>query len=324
MTVQQFDEVLGQHGLGELKRDSVSTLQLNITKRCNLACHHCHVESSPRRTEAMAPPTVARILELLEASPAAQVVDLTGGAPEMHPQFRELVTEARRMGRGVIDRCNLTILDYPGYEDLAEFLASQQVRVIASLPCYSKENVERQRGRDVFEPSIQALQQLNRLGYGQANRDLVLDLVFNPQGAVLPGPQRELESDYRRELREGFGIEFDRLLTLTNMPVKRFAQHLQRTGEYEAYMSLLVNHFNPLAVPEVMCRSLVSVDYAGRLYDCDFNQQLDLPLGASPRTIWDVDSLDAVVGAPIASASHCFGCTAGAGSSCGGALVDSA
>jgi radical SAM/Cys-rich protein len=265
--------------------------------------------------------TVERILELIPASPGLEVFDLTGGAPEMHPEFRPLVTGARERGLEVIDRCNLTILYEPGFEGLPEFLAEQGVTVIASLPCYTKQNVEQQRGRDVFDRSIEALRRLNALGYGHPDRRLRLDLVYNPLGPTLPPPQVELEAEYRHELRELFGIEFHQLLTITNMPIKRFADRLVRRGEYDAYLSLLVNHFNPKAVPELMCRSLVSVSHDGQLFDCDFNQALDLPLGAAPRSLFDLESLSQLEGEPIATGVHCFGCTAGAGSSCGGALT---
>ncbi len=263
----------------------------------------------------------ARVVELLAATPSIEVVDLTGGAPELCPHFRWLVGEARRLGRRVIDRCNLTILLEPGMEDLADFLAANRVEVVASLPCYGPEKVDRQRGHGVFAKSIAALRRLNALGYGAERR---LDLVYNPVGASLPPPQQVLEARYREELRGRFGIEFHRLLTLTNMPINRFAAALAREGRQAAYMSLLVNHFNPATVPTLMCRSLLSVGFDGRLYDCDFNQMLGLPLGAgrgaAPRTVWDVSSLDGLAGRPIATGTHCFGCTAGAGSSCGGAL----
>jgi radical SAM/Cys-rich protein len=251
-------------------------------------------------------------------------MDVTGGAPELNGNFRRLVSEVRRLGRGVIDRCNLTVLFEPGQEDLAEFLATHGVAVVASLPCYTADNVERQRGHGVFDKSIRALQRLNALGYGRGG-GLRLDLVYNPVGAFLPPAGAELESRYRDELGHAFGITFDRLLTITNMPIKRFAEMLARDGATDAYQSLLVNHFNPDTVGGLMCRSLVSVGWDGRLYDCDFNQMLELPLAdrrrGAPQTVWDVERLDAVAGMPIATASHCFGCTAGAGSSCGGALA---
>lgn len=316
-----FAERLAEEGLGPLRRGAVRTLQVNVTRRCNLACHHCHVESGPKRTEALGAADADRVLELLLRNPQIEVLDLTGGAPELSEQFRHLVNGARGLGRRVIDRCNLTVLFEPGQEDTAEFLAGQQVEIVASLPCYSRENVDRQRGRGVFDGSVEGLRLLNRLGYGQEGSALRLDLVYNPQGPILPPAQSELEARYRAELRELFGIEFHRLLTLANMPIRRFARTLERTGQYAAYLSLLVNHFNPATLPELMCRHLLSVDHAGRLYDCDFNQALDLPLGGPERTIWDVADLRVLEGRPIATAEHCFGCTAGAGSSCGGALA---
>ncbi len=303
-----------------LRRDRLTTLQVNLTARCNLACHHCHVESGPLRREALDRRGVERVLELLERNPAVELLDLTGGAPELNPHFRFLVVGARALGRRVIDRCNLTILYEPGQEDTAEFLARHQVEVVASLPCYTKENVEKQRGRHVFDKSIEALRWLNDLGYGREGSPLVLDLVYNPVGAFLPPAQAELEARYREELKRLFGIEFHSLLTITNMPIKRFAHDLHRDGEHEAYMSLLVNHFNPETVPGLMCRSLISVGWDGRLFDCDFNQMLEIEAPGTARTIWDVDDLSQLEGQAIATDSHCFGCTAGAGSSCGGAI----
>jgi radical SAM/Cys-rich protein len=315
-----FDDVLRQYGLGPLVRGRVTTLQVNVGRLCNMACHHCHVEAGPKRTESMSRRVAERVLELLARSPAVAVLDLTGGAPELNPSFRRLVTEARRLGRQVIDRCNLTVLFEPGMEDLAEFLARNQVRVVASLPCYQAENVDQQRGRGTFDKSIAALIRLNQLGYGRPGSALELDLVYNPTGAFLPPPQAALEAKYREELARRFGIDFHRLFTITNMPIKRFAHFLARTGKHAAYMSLLVNHFNPTTVPELMCRSLLSIGWEGDLYDCDFNQMLEMPAGARARTIWDLDTLDELTGSRIATARHCFGCTAGAGSSCKGAL----
>jgi len=308
-------------GEGPLVRGPVTTLQLNIGKKCNLACHHCHVDAGPKRTEAMDRRGAERILEVLAASPAVEVLDITGGSPELNENFRFLVAGAREIGRRVIDRCNLTVLDLPGQEETAEFLADYEVAVVASLPCYTKENVERQRGRGVFERSIDALHRLNQLGYGIEGSPRKLSLVYNPVGAFLPPPQKELEAQYRGELRERFGIEFHDLLALTNMPIKRFAHQLTREGQLADYMSLLVNHFNPETLPGLMCRNLVSVAYDGRLYDCDFNQNLDIEVQGPERTIWDLGNLSALEGRSIATASHCFGCTAGAGSSCSGSLA---
>ena len=308
-------------GLAHLRRTSVKTLQVNIGKRCNLACHHCHVESGPNRTERLSLDGCARILELLAMNPDVETLDLTGGAPELHEGFRDLVHGARALGRRVIDRCNLTVLFETGQEDTAEFLAREGVEIIASLPCYSAENVERQRGRGVFAPSVEALRDLNALGYGQGDEHRVLDLVYNPPGPILPPRQDELEKEYRVRLLEDFGIRFDRLLTLTNMPIKRFAHALERDGKMQDYMSLLVAHFNPETLDELMCRNTISVDYRGRFFDCDFNQALDLPLPGTFADIWSVDDLGQWDGNPVRTAPHCFGCTAGAGSSCSGALA---
>jgi len=318
MDPQCFDDLLARRGQAPLRRDRLTTLQVNVGKRCNQACHHCHVDAGPNRTESMPRDVAERVIALLDASPEIEVVDVTGGAPELNPHFRWLCASARARGRRVIDRCNLTILSEPGHEDLAAFLASEEIEIVASLPCYLQENVERQRGRGVYDRSVAALRALNRLGYGSRLR---LDLVYNPVGAYLPPPQDRLEADYRRELQDRFGITFHRLLTLTNMPIARFAVDLARQGRVAEYMSLLVNHFNPATLPQVMCRSLISVGYDGRLYDCDFNQMLEIPLGAGARTVWDDDTLESLTEAPIATALHCLGCTAGAGSSCSGALV---
>lgn len=319
---QSFDATLRASGTGELRRARVTTLQVNVGKRCNLACHHCHVEAGPNRTEIMNGAVAVRVVEILAANPGVELVDLTGGAPELNPHFRWLVSEAHRLGRRVIDRCNLTVLFEPGMGDLPDFFADHRVEISASLPCYQLENVEKQRGKGVFDRSIEALRLLNDRGYGRAGSGLVLNLVYNPQGPALPPAAGELEAAYKRELAQSYGIEFDRLLTITNMPIARFARMLERTGRLEAYAQLLIDHFNVATVPDLMCRTLLSVAWDGTLYDCDFNQMLalDRPKGAGPRTIWEVESLDAFVDARIATGRHCFGCTAGAGSSCGGAL----
>jgi len=316
-----FARTLAAHDLGPLRRSAPETLQVNVGRRCDLACHHCHVEAGPKRTEAMEPRTAARVLELLACAPGIANLDLTGGAPELHAVFRPLVRGARALGRIVIDRCNLTVLDLPGQEDTAEFLAAHGVRVVASLPCYTAANVDAQRGRGVFERSIAALRRLHALGYARPGSPLELDLVYNPQGPSLPPPQAALEERYRKELREGFGVEFGRLLMLSNMPIKRFAHALARDGKEQAYMSLLVHHFNPATVAGLMCRTTLSVGFDGSLYDCDFNQMLELPLGGRARSVFEVDSLADLAGEPIATDRHCFGCTAGAGSSCGGSLA---
>ncbi|MBI2841421.1 MAG: arsenosugar biosynthesis radical SAM protein ArsS [Acidobacteria bacterium] len=313
-----FDAVVARHGLGPLIRQPVRTLQVNVGKLCNQACHHCHVEAGPARTETMSAEVADRVLELLARSPGVETLDLTGGAPELNPNFRRLVVEARRLGRQVIDRCNLTILLEPGMEQLSEFMAAQQVRIVASLPCYQAKNVDKQRGRGVFDKSIDAMRRLNRLGYGTPGSPLEIDLVYNPGGAYLPPPQDQLEAQYREELGRLFGLRFNRLLTITNMPIKRFADFLDRVGQSQAYMCLLANHFNPATVGGLMCRSLLNIGWDGRMYDCDFNQMLEIPTPA--RTIWEIHSLSALTGRQISTGRHCFGCTAGAGSSCTGAL----
>ncbi len=321
MAETDFATAVARHAGGPLRRAAATTLQVNVGKLCDLACHHCHVEAGPNRREQMDRRTADRVLELLERNPGLATLDLTGGAPELNAQFRHLVTGARVLGRAVIDRCNLTVLFEPGQEDTAVFLAAQGVTVVASLPCTSKKNVDEQRGRDVFDRSVAALRQLNGLGYARTGTGLRLDLVYNPLGAVLPPDQAELEARYRVDLREQLGIRFDRLITITNMPIKRFAHALAREGRHEEYLSLLVNHFNAKTIPELMCRHMLSVGYDGSLYDCDFNQMLDMPLGGRPRTIWDVGDLTELDGNIISTASHCFGCTAGSGSSCAGALA---
>lgn len=308
------------HGL-ELSRTPLEILQINVGKLCDLACHHCHVEAGPKRTEIMDSRTTARVLQLLADAPSVHTVDLTGGAPEMNPHFRTLARESRALGKTVIDRCNLTVLFLAGQEDTAQFLAEQKIKVVASLPCYTKANVEKQRGRHVFDPCIRALRKLNALGYGREGSGLELDLVYNPLGTSLPPPQTQLEAEYKRELAERFDIVFNRLLTITNMPIKRFLHLLEREGRYERYMQTLLDAFNPAAALGVMCRNLLSVSWDGQLYDCDFNQALELPLGGRRRTLWEIDALAQVESQAIAFADHCYGCTAGAGSSCSGAIA---
>ena len=305
----------------ELSRKPTEILQINVGNRCNQACHHCHVDAGPKGTEIMDARTAERVLELLATAPGVHTLDITGGAPELNPNFRELVRGARTLRRKVVDRCNLTVLFEPGQEDIAGFLAEQGVNVVASLPCYSKTNVEKQRGLGVFEPSIRALKTLNALGYGKPDTGLDLDLVYNPAEASLPPPQASLEADYRRELSARFGVVFTRLYTITNVPIRRFLHHLLRDGQYERYMSMLVDAFNPAAAEGVMCRNLISVSWDGRFHDCDFNQMLDLGLGARRINLWDITHLDDLALQPIAFGDHCYSCTAGAGSSCGGALV---
>lgn len=316
-----FQNTLRKNDL-QVRRKPLEVLQINVGKLCNQACLHCHVEAGPKRKEIMDGKTASRLLELIEnAPPSLHTIDLTGGAPEMNPHFRQIVRVARAKGLEVIDRCNLTVLYEKGQEDTALFLQENQVHVIASLPCYSKANVEKQRGRGVFSKSIEALQWLNELGYARNNK-LKLDLVYNPVGPSLPPAQQELEADYKKRLKEDFGIEFDNLYTITNMPIKRFLYDLERTGRLNEYMELLVNSFNAATAKNVMCTNLVSVAWDGQLYDCDFNQMLELPLGKGLKTVWDIESLSDFDQGEITFGKHCFACTAGAGSSCGGTLVN--
>ena len=320
MSFLSFHEKLKNENLN-LLRDQVEILQVNIGRLCNQACHHCHVEAGPLRTENMGSQTVDRLIELIAASPSVKTIDITGGAPELNPHFRKFVTACHRMGKHIIDRCNLTVLFEPGHEDTAMFLKKHSVHIIASLPCYSKDNVEKQRGRGVFNKSIEALKILNSLGYGITDSSLKLDLVYNPTGPSLPPEQKKLEDGYKKELKALFNIEFNNLFTITNMPIKRFLDDLGRAGKFESYMDLLANNFNPHAVNSVMCKSLVSVSWDGTLFDCDFNQMLELPLGGEQKDIWSISSLSELTASPIALANHCYACTAGAGSSCSGSLT---
>ena len=318
--VKPFVKTLSDHRV-TLARKGVEILQVNMGKLCNQACQHCHVEAGPQRTEIMERRTVDRLLELLSKDPSIHTVDITGGAPELNPHFRFLVSELRKTGKEVIDRCNLTVLFEKGQETTGHFLREHHVQIVASLPCYSDKNVDKQRGTGVFDKSIRALKGLNELGYGKEGTGLRLNLVYNPLGAFLPPRQEELETDYKQELRTRFGIAFNRLYTITNMPIKRFRRDLERSGQLQPYMELLVSSFNPQAAPGVMCLNLVSVGWDGQLYDCDFNQMLDIPLSWKKRTLWDVENLHELRCEPIALADHCYGCTAGAGSSCGGSLI---
>jgi len=303
-----------------INRHRLTTLQVNLGYRCNQSCVHCHVNAGPNRNEMMDAENLALILQVLAAR-GIETLDLTGGAPEMHDDFRDLVCKARALGVHVIDRCNLTILFEPGQEDLAEFLAEQQVEVVASLPCYSATNVDKQRGNGVFEKSILALQTLNTLGYGREDSNLQLSLVYNPQGAILPPPQKSLETAYKRELLDHFGIVFNQLLTITNMPIQRFGSMLISKGQFNEYMRLLKHNYAAVNLEGVMCRQLVSVDWQGHLYDCDFNQQLGLAFpGLSERLHLRALLNTDLSGKPIHVADHCYGCTAGQGSSCSGAL----
>jgi radical SAM/Cys-rich protein len=308
-----------------LARGRLDTLQINVGYRCNQSCVHCHVGASPQRTEEMTGETIDLVLAVLARRRIA-TLDITGGAPELNPHFRRLVGTARDLGVRVMDRCNLTILEVAGQEDLAAFLCAQQVEIVASLPCYLEDNVDRQRGKGVFESSIRGLRRLNALGYGREGSGLILNLVYNPQGPSLPPPQEMLEADYRRVLGGSFGVEFNSLFTLANMPIQRFGSTLVSKGEFDRYMSLLRQAHRDDNLDGVMCRSLVSVDWRGYLYDCDFNQMLDLPLTWAAGARGQLADLitDDLECNPIRVAGHCYGCTAGQGSSCGGALKEAA
>ena len=310
----------------KIARRRIETLQVNLGYKCNQSCLHCHVNAGPTRTEMMDRDTVELVLGYLAAQDVT-TLDITGGAPELSPHFRYLVEQARSIGVHVMDRCNLTILSEPGQEGLAEFLAANQVEVVASLPCYTEELVDRQRGKGVYEKSITGIRRLNALGYGKAGSGLTLDLVYNPQGPSLPPPQQALQADYKRVLGETFGIEFNQLFTLANMPIQRFGSTLISKGLFNQYMQLLRDAHSEQNLGTVMCRSMISVDYNGMVYDCDFNQMLGLPLriagkpGSSNGThLSDLVDFD-LEGNAIVVREHCYGCTAGQGSSCGGALV---
>ncbi|HEX9397568.1 MAG TPA: arsenosugar biosynthesis radical SAM (seleno)protein ArsS [Burkholderiales bacterium] len=314
--------LMRQFGFPALRRRRLETLQVNLGYKCNQSCLHCHVNAGPTRTEMMSRDTLVDVLAFIKIS-SIKTLDVTGGAPEIHPHFRELVERARELGVHVIDRCNLTVLEEPGQEGLGVFLKENAVEIIASLPCYTEELVDRQRGKGVYEKSIRGLQLLNALGYGRESSGLALNLVYNPQGPSLPPPQESLEADYKRVLGESFGVVFDRLFTLANMPIQRFGSTLISKGQFNEYMTLLHQAHRDENLEAVMCRTLLSVDWQGYVYDCDFNQMLDLPLTTKnhsrPR-LSDLIGRD-LAGNPIAVRDHCYGCTAGQGSSCGGALA---
>jgi radical SAM/Cys-rich protein len=321
-TVAPFAHRVRQEGQS-LHRLAIDTVQINVGKLCNQACLHCHVEAGPKRTEILDRHTAELTLDFIRTA-APQTVDITGGAPELNPSFRWLVEQNRGEGRHVIDRCNLTILFESGQEDLPQFLADQRVEIVASLPCYSEGNVTKQRGQGVYDKSIEALRRLNRIGYGTDDSGLVLNLVYNPVGAYLPPPQATLEIDYKRELGDNFGITFNHLYTITNMPIARFAHALRRDNRAEVYMELLASAFNPATLDGLMCRRQVSISWDGYLYDCDFNQMLDMKVGGGkPFRLGEKPSAELVrllEQRAILVDSHCYGCTAGAGSSCGGTL----
>jgi radical SAM/Cys-rich protein len=318
--MNKFAQKLAEHSIS-LRRGRPEILQVNVGKLCNLTCVHCHVNAGPKRKEVMTHETIDRVLDWLSKT-EIPVVDLTGGAPEMIPDFRYFIERVKTLEspRHVIDRCNLTILLDPGYEELPEFLAKHKVEIIASMPCYTPENVNMQRGEGVFDGSIAALQRLNSLGYG-IEPDLPLHLVYNPVGAFLPGQQTELESDYKRELKSHFGIVFNKLYSIANLPIGRFAAYLRHNDKLEEYMELLISAFNRATVDGLMCRNTISVGWRGEVYDCDFNQQLDMQwVNGRALFLWDLDP-DKIDNREIMTGDHCFGCTAGAGSSCGGAIV---
>jgi radical SAM/Cys-rich protein len=315
-----FEQALAAGGVGPLRAAGIKTLQVNVGKLCNQTCRHCHVDAGPERRESMSRSTMQACLDLLEKADIP-TLDITGGAPEMNPHFRWLVEQARARGRHVIDRCNLTVLLAPGFADLPSFFARHRVEVVASLPCYLVENTDRQRGDGVFEKSITALRGLNEAGYGRPDGGLSLTLVYNPVGPSLPPPQEELEAAYRRELSARYGIVFTRLFTITNMPISRFLDDLMQGGRYGEYMEKLIAAFNPAAAAGVMCRTTLSVGWDGWLYDCDFNQMLELGLAAGlPRHVSELD-YDAVARRSIVTGPHCYGCTAGSGSGCQGAIT---
>ena len=320
--LEVFDRSLEKSGLFPLTATGIEIFQINVGKLCNQVCKHCHVDAGPDRTEMMTRETAELCIEALQQTEASRV-DLTGGAPELNPQFRYLVEESRALGRRVMDRCNLTVLLIQGQKDLGKFLADHQVEVIASLPDFLAERTDAQRGDGIFDKSIRALRLLNELGYGQEGTGLELNLVYNPTGAFLPPEQAELERDFKRELKERYDVVFNSLFAITNMPISRFLEFLDRAGLYERYMTRLINAYNPAAAEGVMCRNTLSVGWDGQLYDCDFNQMLDLPLGEGGTRAHLRDLLDglALDGRPIVTGEHCFGCTAGQGSSCGGALA---
>ncbi len=321
-TVKQADtflETLGKHGVNT-RRGRIDLLQLNIGKKCNQCCIHCHVNAGPARTEEMSLKTIDRILLLLSRNQHIKTVDITGGAPELNPNFKYLICKLKEMGVQILDRCNLTVLFEEGQETTAEFLAANNITIIASLPCYTEENVDKQRGRDIYYKSIKALRLLNDYGYGKAGSGKLLNLVYNPLGAFLPGRQEELEEDYKNILWKEHGIIFNKLFTITNMPINRFAHLLMREGSYENYCTLLAEAFQVPAAERLMCKHQISVSWDGKLYDCDFNQALDIPIIQEKADIWAIEDFGEI-GREIVYARHCFGCSAGFGSSCQGKLV---
>ncbi len=304
----------------KIQKNNIETLQVNLGYKCNQTCIHCHVNASPSRVEMMDKDTIYMVPKVLEAY-GIKCLDITGGAPELHPDFKELVLLAKSLDVKVIDRCNLTILTEPGQQDLSNFLADNKVVVTASLPCYEGDNVDKQRGEGVFKRSIYALKLLNKLGYGLNNSELVLNLVYNPQGTKLPPSQKELELAYRNHLRDKYNIYFNNLFTITNMPIKRFADHLKKLGQFDEYIELLKSSHNINNLDSIMCKTLISVDWQGYIFDCDFNQQLGIGIAGNPLRLKDlISSKKDFFGTNIIVGDHCFGCTAGNGSSCTGSL----
>jgi len=316
-----FQQKLEESGLYPLKPTGVEIFQVNVGKMCNQVCKHCHVDAGPDRKEIMTQETMEQCLNALRANPALRTVDLTGGAPEMNPSFRWFVEEIKKLGRHVIVRCNLTIiLANKKYNDLPQFFKLHGVEVVSSLPFYTADRTDRQRGDGVFEDSIKALQMLNQVGYGKEGSGLTLNLVYNPAGAFMPPPQEALEKEYKQALQERYGIEFNSLFAITNLPISRYLDYLLQSGNYEKYMEKLVNAYNPVAAANVMCRNTVSISWDGYLYDCDFNQMLDLKVDGPSKHISQFDT-GALTNRSIVVNQHCFGCTAGSGSSCGGAVA---
>ena len=314
-----FHKTLSNQGIQSFTRAPLTELQINLGKLCNQACHHCHVDAGPKRTEIMSLKTMNKILEWTTQTKIKKV-DLTGGAPELNPNFRYFVDSLQTLGSSITSRCNITVLFERGQEDLARWYRDRKIRLICSLPCYTKGNVDAQRGNGVFEKSIAGLQRLNSQGYG-IDPGLSLDLVYNPGGPFLPPDQATLEGEYKNRLKDDFGISFNHLFTITNLPINRFAHALRRDGQYDQYMTLLTSNFNLDTVEGLMCKHLISVNWLGHVYDCDFNQMLELPMANKPlRHLWDL-APDKLTGAPIATDDHCYGCTAGNGSSCGGSLT---
>ena len=315
----EFGRILKKYSI-DSKRNHISTLQVNIGKKCNQACVHCHVNAGPARTEEMSIYTIDRILHLLGSSDNITTVDITGGAPELNRHFRYFISELKKLDVTIIDRCNLSVLFEKGQEKTAEFLAGNSVVISASLPCYTEKNVNLQRGPNAYEKSISALKLLNELGYGREGSNLIINLVYNPMGAYLPPDQKSLELEYKKFLKTHHGIVFNNLYTIVNMPINRFADALIRDNEYDSYCSLLYNSFNPETAGSVMCKNQLSIGWNGKIYDCDFNQALNIPVSSGGKTIWDINKFDDV-SKEISFANHCYGCTACNGSSCGGEIA---